>query len=242
MSSALTVSIELSHEETIQNYLPLVRKIAYHLVSRLPDFINVEDLIQAGIIGLVESYHNYDFSKGAVFATYARIRIRGAMIDELRRGDWTPRSVHRSTRSLNKAIHKLESQSGKPCSLQDLATDLQLSIEEIYKIVQDTHSKKIHSYDENGLDGAQISNYLSTSLFSPLEGALVSQEQTLVSECINQLPAREKTVLIFHYYHDYSLKHIAQILSLSESRISQIITESLIKLRNIMGDYGSLYG
>jgi RNA polymerase sigma factor FliA len=242
MSSALPSSPVLSCEQAIQAYLPLVRKIAYHLVSRLPDFIHAEDLVQAGVIGLVESYQNYDPSKGAVFATYARIRVRGAMIDELRRGDWAPRSVHRSTRSLNQAIHKLESQSGTPCSLQDLATELNLSIEEVSKIIQDTHGKKILSYDESGVDGDQFSLSLFGSPSSPLDGTLISQQQTVLAECINQLPEREKAVVIFHYHHDYSLKHIAEILNLSESRVSQIMAESVVKLRNIMKEHERVHG
>ncbi len=237
MPSTLT-----SSSQVVKDYTPLVRSIAFQLSSTLPDFIQLDDIIQSGIIGLVEAYNNYDPSKGAVFATYARIRIRGAMIDELRRGDWAPRSVHRSSRALNQAIHKLESLRGAPCSLHDLALELQLPIDEVSKIIQNTHGKTILSYEDSSLENEQFSSNLFGDSLSPLDSALLSQHKSILSECLRHLPEREKAIVIFHYNCDYSLKQIADLLKISESRISQILSATLLKLRKILDEHQDLYG
>ena len=127
-----------SQEQLIQRYAPLVKRIAYHLLGRLPASVQVEDLMQAGMIGLLEAAKKYDAGKGASFETYAGIRIRGAMLDEVRKGDWAPRSVHRNTRMVTDAIRAIEARTGRDAKDHEVAAELQLSLEDYYGILSDT--------------------------------------------------------------------------------------------------------
>jgi len=122
--------------ELIERYAPLVKRIAYHLLARLPASVQVEDLIQAGMIGLLEVSTKYDASKGASFETYAGIRIRGAMLDEVRKGDWAPRSVHRNTRMVSDAIRSIEAKTGRDAKDHEVAAELQLSLDDYYGIFE----------------------------------------------------------------------------------------------------------
>lgn len=124
-----------SQHQLIERYAPLVKRIAYHLLARLPANVQVEDLMQAGMIGLLEASKKYDSSKGASFETYAGIRIRGAMLDEVRKGDWAPRSVHRNTRMVSDAIRKVEARTGRDAKDQEVAAELGLSLEDYYGIL-----------------------------------------------------------------------------------------------------------
>ena len=240
MSSIQSESPLMLRDQRISSYMPLVRRIAYQLSARLPECVSQEDMLQAGIIGLVEAANNYDPSKRASFGTYAGIRIRGAMIDELRRGDWAPRSVHRSSRTLNEAVHRIESKTGIPCSLQELSAELNISINEVSKIIKDMHSKKILSYNDTGIDDDQFSVDMFKVLSSPLEFAQINQQHSILTECISLLPDREKSVLIFHHIHDYPLKQIAITLQISESRVSQLLSDALNRLKKVLEDYNLL--
>jgi RNA polymerase sigma factor for flagellar operon FliA len=143
----------------IEEYLPLVKRIAWHLKGRLPDSVLVEDLIQAGVIGLIEAIRNFKSDQGAAFETYAGIRIRGAMLDEIRRGDWTPRSVHRKAREVSDAIASVEARTGREARDEEVAAELGVTLAEYHKILQDTNSAQLLSIDEpdhNELDEDQL--------------------------------------------------------------------------------------
>jgi len=230
----------VERDERVASYMSLVRKMSYQLSARLPDCVSQEDMLQAGVIGLVEAANNYDPSKGASFGTYAGIRIHGAMIDELRRGDWAPRSVHRASRALNEAIYKIESQTGLPSSLQELATELNIPIPQVSKIIADTYNKTMISYGDTGIDEGQLSVDMFKNLASPLDFAQVQQRHCILTEYIALLPDREKTVITFHYLHEYPLKQIASILQISESRVSQLMHDAFHRLRRVLKDYSLL--
>merc|ERR1711916_180521 len=132
----------------IEQYAPLVKRIAHHMMMRMPASVQVEDLIQAGMIGLLEAAQKYDASKGASFETYAGIRIRGAIVDEMRRGDGAPRSVHRNARRVQDAIAQVEARTGRDATDQEVAEELDVSIEEYHSILQDSTSTRLFSYEE----------------------------------------------------------------------------------------------
>ena len=141
---------EVPQQELVIKYADLVKRIAYHLVSRMPPNVEVDDLIQSGMIGLLDAAKHYSATKGANFETYAGIRIRGAMLDEVRKSDWTPRSVHRNMREMADVIRKLENAKGQDASPTDIAEGLGVSIEEYHKLVQDAASCRLFSFDQMG--------------------------------------------------------------------------------------------
>lgn len=147
-----------SQHQLVERYAPLVKRIAYHLLARLPASVQVEDLMQAGMMGLLEASKKYDGGKGASFETYAGIRIRGAMLDEVRKGDWAPRSVHRNTRMVSEAIRAIEARTGRDAKDQEVAAELQLSLEDYYGILSDTLGSRLFSFDDLLQDGDQGSS------------------------------------------------------------------------------------
>ncbi|MGB1092624.1 MAG: sigma-70 family RNA polymerase sigma factor, partial [Oceanobacter sp.] len=137
-----------SLDELVSRHAPLVKRIAHHLLARLPDSVQVDDLIQSGMIGLIEAANKYDGEKGASFETYAGIRIRGAMLDEIRQGDWAPRSVHRNSRKISDAIAQIESSKGGVAEDLEVAETLGVSLQEYHAMLQDSAGCKLFSLEE----------------------------------------------------------------------------------------------
>ncbi|WP_294948691.1 RNA polymerase sigma factor FliA [Sulfurivirga sp.] len=214
----------------VESYLPLVKRIAWHLKGRLPDSVMVEDLIQAGLIGLIEAMQNFRDDQGASFETYAGIRIRGAMLDEIRRGDWTPRSVHRKAREVSEAIAAVEARTGREARDEEVAEELGLSLAEYHRILQDTNSAQLLSIDEpdhSELDEDQLVSDMPTPVAEVMEEGF---QQALAQE-IDRLPEKEKLVMALYYDEELNLKEIGQILGVSESRVSQIHSQAVKRLR-----------
>jgi len=147
-------------DERVMQHAPLVKRIAYHLLNRLPDSVQVDDLIQAGMLGLLEAIKNYDISQGASFDTYAGIRIRGAMLDEVRRSDWTPRSVHKKSRMVSDAIWEIENKTGREARDVDVAEHLGIAMDEYNHILRDSSSCRLFSVEELAEDGDHYLNDL----------------------------------------------------------------------------------
>lgn len=224
-----------NRETLVCEYAPLVKQIAFHLISRLPPSVQVEDLIQAGMIGLLESMGQYDSNQGASFKTYAGIRIRGAMLDEMRRLDWTPRSVHRKSREVARVIHMLESQTGEEPSDADIVRAMGITMEEYHTILQDVTTSKVFSYDqmEENYPGMDEPSHDE----EPLDMLQREGFQQSLAEAIKNLPEREQLIMSLYYDEELNLKEIGAVLGVSESRISQIHGRILIKLRNQMLDW-----
>ena len=134
---AMYTNMNSSNDDLVTQHAPLVKRIAYHLMSRLPPSVQADDLIQAGMIGLLEASRNYDAKQGASFETYAGIRIRGAMLDEIRKNDWAPRSVHRKARKVAEAVRKIENEKGRDARDNEVAEALEMSLEEYHQVLQD---------------------------------------------------------------------------------------------------------
>jgi RNA polymerase sigma factor for flagellar operon FliA len=146
---------ELDRDDLVSKHAALVKRIAYHLMSRLPPSVQADDLIQAGMIGLLEASRNYDASQGASFETYAGIRIRGAMLDEIRRTDWTPRSVHRKARQVAEAVREIENQEGRDARDVEVAEKLGIDLHEYHRILQDATGCRVFSIDDAGVNGEE---------------------------------------------------------------------------------------
>lgn len=229
-----------SQDQLIQRYAPLVKRIAYHLLGRLPASVQVEDLMQAGMIGLLEAAKKYDAGKGASFETYAGIRIRGAMLDEVRKGDWAPRSVHRNTRMVSDAIRTVEARTGRDAKDQEVAAELNMSLEDYYGILSDTQGSRLYSFDDllqDGEHGAGMSEDASQHDNEPSHGLEDERFQAALADAITKLPERERLVLALYYDEELNLKEIGEVLGVSESRVSQLHSQCAARLRARLAEW-----
>lgn len=226
-----------SPEQLIERHSPLVKRIAHHLQARLPASVQIDDLIQAGLIGLLEASRNYDASKGASFETYAGIRIRGAMIDEVRRGDWAPRSVHRNSRRIQESMQRLQKRLGREASDPELAAELGVSLEELREMSQDSLSTRLFSFEDLGGDDERPDAYIPSDTPSPAQHAQSAALRGHLAKAIASLPERERLVLALYYDEELNLKEIGLVLGVSESRVSQIHSQAALRLRAKMTDW-----
>ena len=226
-----------SMDEMVERYAPLVKRIAHHMMARMPSSVQVEDLIQAGLVGLLEAARKYDVSKGASFETYAGIRIRGSMIDEVRRGDWAPRSVHRNARRVSEAIQMVEARLGRDASDQEIAKELGVDIDDYYSMLQDSSSSKLFSFDELIRGEDRPEEQLPSDAVNPLDGLQADDLRRSLAKAISQLPERERLVLALYYNEELNLKEIGIVLGVSESRVSQIHSQAAMRLRTRMPEW-----
>lgn len=226
-----------SMDEMVERYAPLVKRIAHHMLARMPSSVQVDDLIQAGLIGLLEAARNYDLSKGASFETYAGIRIRGSMIDDVRRGDWAPRSVHRNARRVSEALRAVEARLGRDAGDQEIADELEISIDEYYSMLKDVSSSKLFSYDELVSGEERPEEQVASDSVNPLDGIQQDAMRTGLAQAIAKLPERERLVLALYYDEELNLKEIGHVLGVSESRVSQIHSQAAMRLRGRLSDW-----
>ncbi|MET0012942.1 MAG: RNA polymerase sigma factor FliA [Sedimenticola sp.] len=221
----------------VVKHAPLVKRIAYHLMNRLPPNVQSDDLIQAGMIGLLEASRNYDPSQGASFETYAGIRIRGAMLDEIRRSDWTPRSVHRKARMVADAMREIENVEGRDARDVEVATALDMSLEEYHKILQDASGCRIFSVEELQMVGELPTSHAETGIVGPYDGIQKDAFKEALADAIAGLPERERLVIALYYDDELNLREIGQVLGVSESRVCQIHSQATLRLRSRLSDW-----
>lgn len=219
-----------AREALILRHAELVKRIAYHLAGRLPPSVAVDDLIQAGMLGLMEAAANYTPSRGASFETYAAIRIRGAMIDALRALDWAPRSVHRKARAVAAAVHEVERRTGRDARDVEIAQQMGVSLEEYHAIVQDAASCRLASLeDEVGAD--------CTGSADPFRDSADEQLRASLARAIESLPERERLVMSLYYSEGLNLKEIGEVLRVTESRACQLHGQALLRLKTRLADW-----
>ena len=221
----------------IAKYAPLVKRIAYHLMARLPASVIVDDLIQAGMVGLLEASKNYNAELGASFETYAGIRIRGSMLDELRRNDWAPKSVHRKTRELAQVVRNIEARTGRDARDDEIALELGISLDDYYKILQDSSSSRMFGFEELGVDEEALESNSISGSPSPYDAMKDERFKVKLTEAIGGLPEREKMVVTLYYDSELNLREIGSVLGVSESRISQLLSQAMIRLRARMKEW-----
>lgn len=218
-------------EEIVNQHAPLVKRIAYHLMSRLPPCVQADDLIQAGMMGLLEASKNYDATQGASFETYAGIRIRGAMLDEIRKNDWAPRSVHRKARRVAEAVRKIENIKGRDARDSEVAQELDISLDEYHQMLQDASGYLVLSFEDMGMDDEAVAAQFADRATGVLEGLQKEDFKKNLREAVAGLPERERLVMALYYDEELNLREIGAVLGVSESRVSQIHSQALIRLQ-----------
>ncbi|WP_165856669.1 RNA polymerase sigma factor FliA [Marinobacter sp. JSM 1782161] len=225
--------------QLVEDHAPLVKKIALHMMARLPASVQLEDLMQAGMIGLLEAAQKYEANKGASFETYAGIRIRGAIVDEIRRGDWVPRSVHRNTRRIAQAIKAVEARTGEEARDADVAAELEMTLNEYHACLADSSGGRLFSLDELNESGeVPIDNEDAVSDAPYAELSEAGFRHSL-AQAIDGLPEREKLVLSLYYQEELNLKEIGAVIGVSESRVSQIHSQAALRLKARLSDWQS---
>ena len=222
------IANENKHMELINNNLDLAKRIAYHMFTRMPSSVQLNDLIQSGMIGLIEAAKNFKTDKGCSFETYAGIRIRGSILDDIRKSDWVPRSVYQNSRKISKAIHEIEKRKSCEASAEDIAAELDISINDYYHILKDTSACDVYSLDEIAIETIQPENKSD----DPLIKLQSSDLKQLVAKQIEKLPEREQLILSLHAKEELNFKEIGGILEISESRVCQIHSQAILRLRS----------
>jgi RNA polymerase sigma factor for flagellar operon FliA len=226
-----------AQDEVVLRYAPLVKRIAYHLMTRLPPSVQADDLIQAGMIGLIEAARNYDASQGASFETYAGIRIRGAMLDEIRKSDWTPRSLHRKVRQVTEAIRSIERDEGRDARDVEVARRMGIPLDEYHQILQDASGHKVFSLEDLPVGEDSVAEGLSGPIKGPLESIEMEKFREALAEAIGTLPERERLVMSLYYDEELNLREIGAVLGVSESRVCQIHGQAMMRLKSRMADW-----
>jgi RNA polymerase sigma factor FliA len=218
-------------EDLVTSHMELVNRIAHHLAARLPATVDVNDLTQSGMVGLLEAASNFDASRGASFDTYAGIRIRGAMLDDIRKHDWTPRSVHHKYRRVTEAISAIEGETGKAASAEEVASRVGISIDDYHKILADSASSRLFSFEETLEEPTLQRKSPSSGTPRPDQELYQMQFREQLAGSIEQLPERERLVLSLYYERELNMKEIGAVLDVSESRVCQIHGQAVMRLR-----------
>ncbi|MFL2535879.1 MAG: RNA polymerase sigma factor FliA [Candidatus Azotimanducaceae bacterium] len=223
---------KVQQNEQIALHLPLVKRIALHLLARLPSSVELDDLQQSGLLGLLSAARSYSPDQGASFETYAGIRIKGAMLDELRKLSWAPRSVHEKARRLAGAVREVEARNGGQAADQEIATELGVSLDEYHSLLNETASCQLLL-----LEDTEESHRAEESEAGP-EALMQDQRfKAALMASIDELPEKEKMMMALYYQEDLNLREIGQVLEVSESRVSQIHSQALTRIRAKMVDW-----
>ncbi len=226
-------------EKIIMEYAPLVKLVAGRLSMYLGYNVEYEDLVSYGIFGLIDAIDKYDFNKNVKFETYASLRIRGAILDQIRKMDWIPRSVRQKQKKIDTAMSKLEAEYGRPATDEEMAKELDISVEELDSWNGQTKVTNVVSLEDFIEQGSEIRMDAShNSQFEQPEKVVEKAELVkMLEKALGELTEKEKSVVLFYYYEDLSLKEISRVLEVSESRVSQLHTKALQKMKKKMGPY-----
>jgi RNA polymerase sigma factor for flagellar operon FliA len=244
--------VNSSREKLVMEYAPLIKYIAQKIAARLPANIELDDLISSGVIGLMDAIEKYDSRRDNKFKTYAEFRIRGAILDELRAQDWVPRSVREKAKVLERVYAKIEQASGRQATDEEVCAELNITQEEYHDLLNQVRSVSLLSYDDisnfskadkRSLHGVGDAGAKAPTPFNEVNVAYIKK---MISEAIQDLPEKQRLVLSLYYYEDLNLKEIGRVLDVTESRVSQLHTQAILrlkgKLRNHWDEFVTLFG
>lgn len=231
----------LNREEQLRKYTPLVRRLAHHMIAKLPPSVELDDLIQVGMIGLTEAIARYEPSQGVQFETFASQRIRGAMIDELRDGDWMSRGSRKSQKEIEQAVHKLQQKLHRAPMESEIAAELGMSLTDYQHLLAKVRGTQLvyledisgHGDDDDGF----LDRHMGASEPDPSSLLQDQRMRMALVEAIKNLPEREQQIMSMYYEHDMNLKEIAAVLGVTESRICQLHSQSIARLRAKLRDH-----
>lgn len=226
-------------EQIIVEYAPLVKLVAGRLSMYLGYNVEYEDLVSYGIFGLIDAIDKFDLAKNVKFETYASLRIRGAILDQIRKMDWIPRSVRQKQKLIDSANAKVETMYGRPATDEEIAEELKVSVDDYYAWQGQTNVTNLVSLDEFVEQGSEMRmDPAGNSHFEQPEKVIEKEElANMISEALEQLTDKERQVVMLYYYEEMTLKEISCVLEVSESRVSQLHTKSLVKLKKKLGSY-----
>jgi len=233
----------IEKEEYVRKYAPLIKTIAGRLAMKLPPHVDQDDLLSAGIMGLLDAIEKFDPEKGVAFKSYAEFRIRGAMLDELRAMDWVPRSVRKNAKMLEEAYEKVENRKMAPASDSEVAKELNLDLDSFYKLLEETRGVSIINEEELGelMSHRHINGlwemYQDKRGSDPMAHVDYLELKKVIAEAIDKLPEKEKLVVSLYYYEELTMKEIGEVMGYTESRISQLHTKAVIRLRSRIKGY-----
>ncbi|MDB5948791.1 MAG: fliA [Massilia sp.] len=231
-----TVKGKADKNQLLTDHMPLVKRLAHHMKAKLPPSVEVDDLVQAGMIGLLDAISRYEETHGAQFETYAVLRIRGAMLDELRNSDWLPRSMRQNMRKIETAMSTLQQKLGHPPTESEVAKLLKLSLSEYQDMLGDGGGHQLVYY-EDFHDNEGSDNFLDRYAVDdadPLRSLLDGDFRQAVIDAIDALPPREKMLMGLYYEEEMNLKEIGAVMGVSESRVSQLHTQAVARLRSAL--------
>lgn len=237
MNDRASIYAEQQHidiDDRLREYAPLVKKIGLHLKARLPGVIELEDLIQVGMMGLANAIGNYDPGRGASFETYAGIRIKGSMLDEVRRHGWSPRSLQRKSRQVSEAIHRIEMRDGREARDVDVAVELGISMDEYCQVSAELAASKLLSLES---EAETTSCEIPSEEMNPVDELQLDRVRSALRHAIDSLPEKEKLMMSLYYNEGLNLREIGAVLDVSESRVSQIHGQALARTRARMKDW-----
>jgi len=221
----------------LAEFAPVIRHMAHRLAFRLPPPLDVEDLIHAGVIGLMDAAGKYDPSREVLFKTYAEFRIRGSMLDEIRRVDWVPRTVHEKSLLLQRTHEDLQKRLGRPATEEEMAEALHLAPSEYLHVLDQAKSVSVVSLEDFGIgEGRALADSIADShAENPLLSLLSHDARDRLVAAIDALPNRERQVITLYYHEDLTMKEVGLVLGLTESRICQIHTQAILRLKGRLG-------
>ncbi|MGH8808381.1 MAG: RNA polymerase sigma factor FliA [Noviherbaspirillum sp.] len=229
-----TVSGKVEKKDLLAEHAPLVKRIAHQMRAKLPPSVEVDDLIQAGMMGLLDAANRYEETHGAQFETYAVQRIRGAMLDELRSSDWLPRSIRQNMRKIETAIHALQQRLGRSPGETEIAEELKVSLTEYQEMLSDGSGHQLIYYEDfHETEGNEnfLDRYCVDEASDPLQTLLNGSFRGAVVQAIGALPEREKLLMALYYEQEMNLKEIGAVLGVSESRVCQLHSQAIARLR-----------
>lgn len=233
--------VNSSQDKLVLEYAPLIKYIAQKIAARLPANIELDDLISSGVIGLMDAIEKYDASRDNKFKTYAEFRIRGAILDELRAQDWVPRSVREKAKILERCYAKIEQEKGGQATDEEICKELGINQEEFHEMLNQVRSVSLLSYDDlssfskadkRALHGYGESGSKAPTPFSEVNTGSIKK---LIAKAIQDLPEKQRLVLSLYYYEDLNLKEIGKVLDVTESRVSQLHTQAILRLKAKLG-------
>lgn len=232
----ITISAE-NMEQVILEYSPMIKYVANRIALRLPPHIEIDDLISVGVMGLIDAIEKYDPTRGAKFKTYAEFRVRGSILDELRSLDWVPRSIRQKAAHIDAVSHKLQAKLGRPPEDEEVAAEMGVSLEQFFTLLNETKSMPLISLEDLGItkESGERQSLLEClagkSDVDPQTQLRLTELKSIIAKAIDSLPEKERLMVSLYYYEELTMKEIGEVLGITESRVSQIHSKAVFRLR-----------